>query len=107
MHRGFLAIASSFFLSCQAFNVPAGHLAWPRSAIHRTQQPRLCADPEQEKTAGPNDLLYPKLGGQTDNGGLQDSGATSFASYILPYVGLILLAFALAAGAFAALVLGG
>ena len=37
--------------------------------------------------------------------GIADSGATSFADYLLPYAGLVALAFALASGAFAYLVL--
>ena len=36
--------------------------------------------------------------------GIADSGASSFTEYLLPYAGLVALAFALASGAFASLV---
>jgi hypothetical protein len=41
------------------------------------------------------------------NGGLADSGASSFGSYLLPYAGLILAALALASAAFSFLILSG
>jgi hypothetical protein len=42
-----------------------------------------------------------------NGGGLADSGASSFGSYLLPYAGLILAALALASAAFSFLILSG
>ena len=47
--------------------------------------------------------LYSTLGESSP--GIADSGATSFADYLLPYAGLVAVALLLASGAFAYLVL--
>tara|TARA_B100000768_G_C10961366_1_gene241859 strand:+ start:138 stop:401 length:264 start_codon:yes stop_codon:yes gene_type:complete len=50
--------------------------------------------------------LYSEVGTTGESSpGIADSGASSFTEYLLPYAGLVALAFALACGAFAYLVL--
>ena len=86
-----------------ALGESSGFIATGTSLAHRRQHarphPRLCDVPER-------DPLRPTIP-TGDTGGLENTDANSFGEYLLPYAGLVLLAFALAAAAFSALVLGG
>ena len=74
----------------------------PRTAACNTVLPRAAA-----LLSLPNDPLpVNATANVAEDGGLKPSEADSFVAYLLPYAGLVLLAFALASAAFALLVLG-